>query len=88
MNASITPFRFSHFWCVKCRDHCEDTFSNPLLDLKVSFTMRARSELYRDHGNDELLQRTWTPSGSNYVGTYMNLNININICIFIYIYIY
>ena len=73
----------SLFWDEKISDNCDEIFFNPLLDLKVSFITRAGVELYKDHGNNVLLKRTWTPSRSNYIGKYMNLNLNLIMNIFI-----
>ena len=39
----------SLFWGEKCYDYCDDIVVNLLLDLKVSFIIRARAELYKDH---------------------------------------
>ena len=39
----------SLFWGEKCYDYCDDIVVNLLLDLKVSFIIRARAEFYKDH---------------------------------------
>ena len=59
----------SVFWGVEYCDNCEIIVVNLFLDLKVSFVIRARAELYKYHDNDVLLQVTWTPSRSNCGGS-------------------
>ena len=78
----------SLFWCVKCCDQCNEIVVNHFQGLKVFFNIRVRERLYNGHGNNVLLQRTWMPTRSNYVGTYMNLNLDFNINIWVYIHTY